>query len=424
MEDGPPLVVACSVWGELNMSASYAELWRPYRELGHRVVVYDGRGMGASDHSTAEYTIDARLKDFEAVVDHLELNEFPVYGHSPGVALAIAYAAKHPERVTKLVLVNGAASGREWYKSSVPAMRVASGLTHMFEDEWESATMAIAGAVTDYRNANTVNTLAAAFRDGMSTREYLLFQKQYSETDVTQLLPQLQTKTLLAYISDYVKGTLPFLREMASAMPNASLVETSIKEAAGVIREFLGVDTEQADRDEGPVPGGFATILFTDMESSTALTQRLGDAAAQEVRRTHNEIVRTALGIHAGREIKHTGDGIMASFATASSALDCAIAIQQDVATHKEEHPGSPLGVYIGLNAGEPIAEDDDLFGTSVDLAARLVDHAQPGQIIASDVVRQLAAGKDFFFADLGETELRGFEDPIKLWELRWQENG
>jgi len=85
------------------------------------------------------------------------------------------------------------------------------------------------------------------------------------------------------------------------------------------------------------------------------------------------------------------------------------------------------LGVYVGLNAGEPIAEEDpdgrvDLFGTSVDLAARLVDHAEPGQIIASDVVRQLVAGKDFLFADLGETELRGFEDPVKLWELRWQE--
>jgi adenylate cyclase len=119
----------------------------------------------------------------------------------------------------------------------------------------------------------------------------------------------------------------------------------------------------------------------------------------------------------------------MASFATASSALNAAIAIQRGVAAHKEEHPDSPLGVYVGLNAGEPIAEDDpdgrvDLFGTSVDLAARLVDHAQPGQIVVADVVRQLAAGKDFLFSNLGETELRGFKDPIKLWELRWQEEG
>jgi adenylate cyclase len=166
------------------------------------------------------------------------------------------------------------------------------------------------------------------------------------------------------------------------------------------------------------------TILFTDMESSTALTQRLGDVGAQEVRRTHNEIVRAALAANAGSEIKHTGDGIMASFSTASSALNAAIAIQQGVASHKNEQPESPLAVYVGLNAGEPIAEDDDLYGTSVDIAARLVDHAQPGQIIASDVVRQLAAGKQFLFSDLGETALRGFDDPVRLYEVRWREQG
>ena len=136
--------------------------------------------------------------------------------------------------------------------------------------------------------------------------------------------------------------------------------------------------------------------------------------------------MRAALDAHAGFEIKHTGDGIMASFATASSALDCAIAIQRGVAAHKDEHPESPLDVYVGLNAGEPIAENDpegrvDLFGTSVDLAARLVDHAQPGQIIASDVVRQLAAGKQFLFADTGEQALRGFEDPVRLYECYYQ---
>ncbi len=102
-------------------------------------------------------------------------------------------------------------------------------------------------------------------------------------------------------------------------------------------------------------------------------------------------------------------------------ALDAAIAIQRGVAQHREANPDSPLAVYVGLNAGEPIAEDDDLFGTSINLAARICDHAKAGQIVAADVVRQLAAGKDFLFSDLGETELRGFEDPVKLWELRWQ---
>lgn len=165
-----------------------------------------------------------------------------------------------------------------------------------------------------------------------------------------------------------------------------------------------------------------AIVLFTDIENSTGIRLRLGDEQAQHIVRLHDKIVREALKASGGLEIKHTGDGIMASYATASFALDCAIAIQRGVAAHKEENPDSPLSIYVGLNAGEPIAEDDDLFGTSVDLAARLVDKAQPGQIIASDVVRQLATGKQFRFADLGDTELRGFEDPVRLWELRWRD--
>ncbi len=127
-------------------------------------------------------------------------------------------------------------------------------------------------------------------------------------------------------------------------------------------------------------------------------------------------------GCQAGLGIKHTDDGIMTSSSTASSALDCSIAIQQVVASHADEHPD----VYVGLNAGEPIAEEDPdgrvaPFGTSIDLAARICDRAQPSQILAADVVRQLAAGKQFLFSDLGDTELRGFEDPVKLWELRWE---
>ena len=182
---------------------------------------------------------------------------------------------------------------------------------------------------------------------------------------------------------------------------------------------------DELERAAAELAGGSAdvhTILFTDMESSTALTQRLGDTGAQEVRRAHNDIVRSALSANGGNEIKHTGDGIMASFPTASSALDCAIAIQRGVAAHKEEHPDSPLSVYVGLNAGEPIAEEEDLFGTSINLAARICDHAEPGQILASNVVRELASGKGFLFGDIGEVVPKGFEEPVRLYEVRWRE--
>ncbi|MCH7578562.1 MAG: adenylate/guanylate cyclase domain-containing protein, partial [Chloroflexi bacterium] len=125
-----------------------------------------------------------------------------------------------------------------------------------------------------------------------------------------------------------------------------------------------------------------------------------------------------ALKAQDGAEIKHTGDGIMASFATASKALACATAIQTALG-ERNETAEEPINVRIGLNAGEPVAEDEDLFGTAVQLAARVCAHADPGTILASNVVRELSAGKGFLFSDQGDVVLRGFEDPVRLYEVR-----
>ena len=158
------------------------------------------------------------------------------------------------------------------------------------------------------------------------------------------------------------------------------------------------------------------------MEGSTTLTQQLGDAKAQDVLRTHNSIVRDALTAHSGTEIKHTGDGIMASFTSASTALEAAVAIQKGLADHNEGNPDTSLRVRIGLNAGEPVAEDGDLFGTAVQLAARVCDKAEPGQVLVSNVVQELAAGKGFDFDDQGEATLKGFEKPVRLHGVRWHD--
>ena len=115
----------------------------------------------------------------------------------------------------------------------------------------------------------------------------------------------------------------------------------------------------------------------------------------------------------------------MASFAAASRALECAVAIQRSVEEQNASvgaHRDAPLQIHVGVNAGEPVAEDDDLFGTAVQLARRICDQANGGEVLASDVVRQLVAGKGFLFADRGDVALRGFEDPVRLYEVRWQE--
>ncbi len=162
------------------------------------------------------------------------------------------------------------------------------------------------------------------------------------------------------------------------------------------------------------------TILFTDMVGSTDLTQSRGDQAAQDIVRRHNAIVRQALAENGGKEVKHTGDGIMASFASASNGVEAAIAIQRAVKKHNGKNRELPLELRIGINAGEPIEEEDDLFGSTVQLAARVCAAANPSQILCTNVVRELAAGKNRDFISQGAHALKGFKDHVALFEVEW----
>ena len=213
---------------------------------------------------------------------------------------------------------------------------------------------------------------------------------------------------------------------MAASIPNARFVpldsrnhillehEPAWQTFLHEVRRFVGArDITQ------PAAGGhsaIATVLFTDIVSSTATTQRIGDARAQELVRRHNTVVHAAITRNGGRAVKHTGDGIMATFSSPSRALESAVEIQRNLARDNS----AELHVRIGLNAGEPIAEDGDLFGASVQLARRVCDYARGDQILVSDVVRQLAAGKGFKFRDRGNFIPKGMDDAVPVYEVDW----
>jgi class 3 adenylate cyclase/tetratricopeptide (TPR) repeat protein len=164
------------------------------------------------------------------------------------------------------------------------------------------------------------------------------------------------------------------------------------------------------------------TVLITDMEDSTALIDRLGDAQAYELQRIHNTLIRDCLRTHEGTEVTHTGDGIEASFRLASNAIEYAIEIQRAFARFNADHPRTVIRLRVGINAGEPITTEGRLFGTSVHTAFRICTRARPGQILISDVVRQLVAGRSFAFIDRGRITLRGFRGRVHLHEVRWED--
>jgi class 3 adenylate cyclase len=181
-----------------------------------------------------------------------------------------------------------------------------------------------------------------------------------------------------------------------------------------------GVVRMHGDRNNAP-DAAIRTILFTDIVESTSLTQSLDDEAALAMLGVHDTIVRDALSALGGREVKHTGDGVMASFVSAAGAVRCAIHIQRELDKHAQANPERPLKVRVGAAAGEPVEQHNDLFGSTVQLAARLCAHAEPEQILVTNAIAELCIGKGLRFDDLGEVALKGFGSPVRAHAAAWR---
>jgi class 3 adenylate cyclase len=390
--------------------------------------------MGLSDRRVSDYSLEAQVRDLEAVVDALGLERFALYGISQGGPTAITYAVRHPKRVSHLILYGSFAR----FLDTEEGRQQAEAMLTLVRQGWGSDVPAFRQLFTNLfmpdADIDAIRAFNELERVSASADNVVDLMTALLDIDVTQLLPQVTVPTLVIHRRGDAVAPFESGRELATGIPGARFLpldgrnhwplpsEPGLAVMGKAIFEFLGEGEGAAAMAAEPAreTRGLVTILFTDMEGSTTLTQRLGDAKAQEVLRTHNTIVRDALKARHGSEIKHTGDGIMASFASASRALECAIAMQTAFAEHNES-AGEPIRVRIGLNAGEPIAEEKDLFGTAVIIAARIAAQAAGGEILVANVVRELAAGKGFLFADRGETVLRGFEDPVRLYQVRWE---
>ena len=426
--EGMPLVTMPNVpFSHIQLEWQIPE-WRHDNErvAERRMLVrYDGRGQGLSDRDVTDYSLEAHVLDLEAVVGRLGLERFALYAPLHSGPAAIAYAARYPERVSHLVLWCTYARGSDYLRS--PQIQAIRGL---LEKDWETYTETVAHAVLGWSAGEPARQFAAMMRESVTQEGTQAAVRAIAEFDVASSLPEVRSPTLVLHRRQILFPNVDVARGLASRIPEArlALLEGSslapfLEDADAVFRaidEFLGEGEEAASGAEPLEACAFRTILFTDVEGSTALTQRLGDARAREVLREHERIVREALKAHGGSELKTMGDGFMASFSSATRALECSIAMQRAFAAHNEATP-EPMLVRVGLNAGEPVAEEGDLFGTAVIEAARIAAAARGGEILASNVVRELAKGKEFVFADRGDVTLKGFDEPVRLYEVKWE---
>ena len=256
-----------------------------------------------------------------------------------------------------------------------------------------------------------------------------VFAPALAELDVTDLLPQLRTPTLVLHSRqgrilpvDVAMGIAGRIPDARLALLEGDILMPYIGDSAAVaeaIDEFLGEGETPGPSAQAPSASGLVTILFTDIVGHTEMMSRLGDARGREVLREHERITREVPRAHGGTEVKTMGDGFMASFGSVTRAVECAIALQREMGNEKWEM-GERIQVRCGLNAGEPIEEDGDLFGATVILASRIAGRAEGGEILVADTVRGLCSGKGFAFADRGEFTAKGFEEPVRVCEVRW----
>ena len=428
--EGPPLVFVRGWISHLDAMWDDPE-FRPFMEaLGAHFTVtrYDVRGCGLSDRKPAALDLDDLVLDLEAVMDRVDATgSTPVvlYGVCYGGLIAARYAAKHPERVSKLVLDGTYAKGED---ISTPQMRDSVLAMVRMLDEQPGAAHAMLDFFTnpqggDLREQRLARTRKAIAGDVAGRLYELSFA-----VDLTADLRALAMPTLVLHRTRTQAIAFVNGQHVAALIPDATFVATEgaahnpwegdAKPPLAAMARFLGAPVDRAYR---PRTSARPTvILFTDMEGSTATTVRIGDDRAQEIVRTHNAIVREGLDGRGGRVVKSTGDGVMAEFSSVSSAVHAAMDIQRTLGAHNAEHPDAAIRVRMGINAGEPLSEDDDLHGIVVSTASRICDQARAGEILVSNVVRELAMGKQLTFVDAGTFELKGLQEPLRLYRVQF----
>jgi len=338
--------------------------------------------------------------------------------------MAVTYAVRNPDRVSHLILDDTQARTEDFF--NVPQMRVLDQLT----SEWEAFLEYLAFQIYGVGRADS-GPVVEFLRACVTPETLPLISEAARHDDVTALLPQIGVPTLIVQHAGVSKQHVEAARDMAASISNGRLVMLGggpTAELAKIIRaigDLLGTEaaiTTRSPARTSPAASGVRTILFTDIVGHTGMMQRLGDKAGREVLREHEELTREVLRTHGGDEVKTMGDGFMASFGSVTKAVECAVALQRAMEARNEEPRTENLSVRVGLNAGEPIEEKGDLFGATVIMASRIASKAEGGEILVADTVRGLCSGKGFLFADRGEFVAKGFEEAVRVYEVRWRD--
>jgi class 3 adenylate cyclase/esterase/lipase len=392
---------------------------------GVRWIQMDKRGSGLSGRNIADYSLESRVSDVLAVADDLGLESFAVGGISEGGPIALATAANFPDRVTKLVIHGSYACGEGLAGSA--DMR--DGLLAVVRAEWGVGSKLMSDLFTNENSILSGQQFADYQKVAANHADAIKILEAARAIDVRPLLSRIVAPTLVVHHRDDRVVPIDIGQEIAAGIKGARFLSfpgahiASVEDfslAFSAIVKFVGGGAD-AKRAAPTADSTFRTVLFTDIVGHTAMMRRLGDEKGRAVLREHEQVTRNTLKTYGGSEVKTMGDGFMASFTSITKGVECAIALQRAFDERNASAP-EPVTIRVGLNAGEPIQEDGDLFGETVILAARIAAKAEGAEILVANTVRELCSGKGFLFADRGEFVAKGFEEPVRVFEVRWRD--
>ncbi len=383
--------------------------WRSFYERltrSFRLILFDKRGTGLSDHGGQFATLETRMEDLRAVLDAVESSSTVVLAAQEGCGMAALYAATYPERVRALALFhpllqNAGIEGE--HGQTLSALRERWG-TQEFSDE-----LLREGCPTLYASEEGRDWFANWLRVGASPAVAYALNRAWFETDLREVLPAVRVPTLVLYRSLEAESAL----EVAARIPSSRAMRVSGDDHWGI---FLSPDVvDELERfvsgEEAPyVPESvLVTVMFTDIVGSTERAVELGDHAWRELLRQHHALVRRELGRFRGEERDTAGDGFFATFDGPARAIRCAHSIVEAI-------NGLGLEARVGIHVGECELHEGKVAGIAISAGARVAAAAGAGEVVVSSTVRDLVAGSGLKFEDRGERHLKGLPGTWRLY--------
>jgi pimeloyl-ACP methyl ester carboxylesterase/class 3 adenylate cyclase len=382
-----------------------------------RLILWDKRGTGLSDPVVGVPALEERIDDLKAVLDAVGSERTALWGISEGGPMSIMFAATYPRRTTELILYG--TTPRFSRAPDFPYGWTEDFLTERLaevEERWGEGALMDLFAPSYAHDPLATQMWGRYQRAGAGPAMARRVLEALGEIDVRDILAAVNVPTLILHRTGERVAAVEGARYMAERIPGARLVEFEGDDHLPMfgdshalvdeIEEFL-----TGERRQRPYDRVLSTVLFTDIVGSTERAAELGDSRWRELLGRHDDLVRRRLTRFGGREVKHTGDGFLATFDGPARGVRCATDIAEAVRI-------AGLEIRAGLHTGECELRASDIGGMAVHIAARVMSHAQPGEVLTSSTVKDLVVGSGLDFADRGVHPLKGVPDEWRLYAV------